>query len=147
MGVSMGGKKRRSFFLFLDWWNFWPNLGRMGEKTQTELLDGDWSQPKNTTTKLIVFMLWVSVGMQDVCWFVSTIFLKFFWQAAEFITADTSGRPGKEDHELFTKTPHLLMEVSSLSSFSSFKKNLRCLPCMIQLKIYTQCLKQVTNFE
>lgn len=74
-------------------------------------------------------------------------FPEVFLAAAEFITADTSGRPGKEDHELFTKTPHLLVEVSSLSSFSSFKKNLRCLPCTIELKIYTQCLKQVTNFE
>lgn len=37
-------ERERGFFLFPDRSCLWPNLGRMGEKTQTEPLDGFWSR-------------------------------------------------------------------------------------------------------
>lgn len=44
--------KERSFFLFPDWWNLWPNLGRTGEKTQIEPLDGVWSRAQKHGRKI-----------------------------------------------------------------------------------------------
>lgn len=68
--VSTRGRERereRGFFLFPNGRHLCPNLGRMGEKARTELQNGVWTSARKTVTKLIVFMLGISEGMQDVC--------------------------------------------------------------------------------
>lgn len=73
------GKRERSFFLFPHGRHLCPNLDRMGETAWTELQKGVWTSAREAVTKLIVFMLGISEGMQDVCWFVSTFFPKAFF--------------------------------------------------------------------
>lgn len=68
-GVSMR-ERERGFFLFPDQWYLWPNLGRMGEKTQTEALEVFWSQTWKDSRKInsvYVVGFWEDAGCELIC--------------------------------------------------------------------------------